>query len=175
VLDMNKSGMQAKKSWFFFDDEIVCLGAGITDNSNRNVRSTVNQAKMETPSYVLETDNNTEKMQSVSSNIYTNDKLRYLRNGKIAYFFPQQGNVKYSMKSQSGSWKDINTNGSATIESGYVFTLWFDHGINPVNESYSYIVVPGIDTKDKAQQFFTSRDLSHMTTVLLQLISPASS
>ncbi len=153
VLDMNKSGMQAKKSWFFFDNEVVCLGAGITDNSNRNVRTTLNQAKMENPSYYTEVGNLTEKMHSVSSNAYSNTNLSYLRNGKIAYFFPQQGDVKYSMKSQSGAWKDINTSGSTNIESGYVFTLWFDHGENPVNQTYSYIVVPGIDTKEKAQAY----------------------
>jgi chondroitin AC lyase len=153
VLDMNKSGMQAKKSWFFFDNEVVCLGAGITDNSNRNVRTTLNQAKMENPTYFTEVGNLTEIMHSVSSNAYSNTNLSYLRNGKIAYFFPQQGDVKYSMKSQSGAWKDINTSGSTNIESGYVFTLWFDHGENPVNQTYSYIVVPGIDTKEKAQAY----------------------
>jgi len=156
VLNMNKSGMQAKKSWFFFDDEIVCLGAGITDNSNRNVRTTLNQTKMETPSYLLETENNTEEMHSVSSNTYSNNKLHYLRNGKLAYFFPQQGNIKYTMKSQSGSWRNINANGSTTTESGNVFTIWVDHGINPLNESYSYVVVPGIDTKEKAQAYDVS-------------------
>ncbi|MDO9634333.1 MAG: polysaccharide lyase family 8 super-sandwich domain-containing protein [Paludibacter sp.] len=156
VMDMNKSGMQAKKSWFFFDNEVVCLGAGISDNSNRNVRTTVNQAKMENPSYYTEVGNGTEKMHSVSANTYSNTNLSYLRNGKIAYFFPQQGNLKYTMKSQSGAWKDINTSGSATTESGYVFTLWFDHGINPVSENYSYIVVPDIDTKEKVQAYDTS-------------------
>jgi chondroitin AC lyase len=153
VLDMNKSGLQAKKSWFFFDNEVVCLGAGISDNSNRNVRTTLNQAKMESPGYYTEKGSNTEKMQSVSSTIYSNNQLSYLRNGKIAYFFPEQGNVKYTMKSQSGSWSSINTGGSTNTESAYVFTVWFDHGENPANASYSYIVVPGIDTQEKAQAY----------------------
>jgi chondroitin AC lyase len=156
VLDMNKSGLQAKKSWFFFENEVICLGAGITDNSNLNVRTTLNQAKMESPSYYTETGNNTEKMQSVSSSVYSNNQLSYLRNGKIAYFFPEQGNVKYSMKSQSGSWSTINTGGSTNTESAYVFTIWFDHGENPSNASYSYIVVPGIDSQEKARAYDSS-------------------
>jgi len=27
--DFERDGLTARKSWFFFDDEIVCLGAGI--------------------------------------------------------------------------------------------------------------------------------------------------
>ena len=33
VLDFSHKATRAKKSWFFFDREIVCLGAGISDNS----------------------------------------------------------------------------------------------------------------------------------------------
>jgi chondroitin AC lyase len=153
VLDMSYKTTKAKKSWFFFDNEIVCLGAGITDNGGLNVRTTVNQAKMETPSYSVDKGGSTERMQTVSSTTYSNTNLAYLRNGKVAYFFPNQGNVKYSMKSQSGAWRDLNLDGSATIESGYVFSLWFDHGVNPTNASYSYIVVPGIDTPEKAAAY----------------------
>lgn len=161
VLDMNKSGTQAKKSWFFFDDEIVCLGAGISDNSNRNVRTTVNQTKMETPSYIRVISNSNEQQQSTSSSIYETNDLIYIRQAKTAYFFPEQGNVKYTMKSQSGTWKSINVDGSDKTESGYVFSLWFDHGINPNNKSYSYIVVPGVDTKAKAEAY----DLSNIEIV----------
>jgi len=153
VLDFSYKTTKAKKSWFFFDNEIVCLGAGITDNGELNVRTTVNQAKMETPSYSVDKGGSTERMQTVRSTTYSSTNLAYLRNGKVAYFFPNQGNVKYSMKSQSGAWRDINLDGSATVESGYVFSLWFDHGVNPTNASYSYIVVPGIDTPEKATAY----------------------
>lgn len=153
VLELDEAGIQAKKSWFFFEDEIVCLGAGITDNSNRNVRTTVNQCWMETPSYICETGSVAETMKSVSSSTYANTKLKYIRHGKFGYFFPEQGDVKYTMKSQSGTWKSINTNGSTENQSGYVFSLWVDHGINPSNSGYSYIVAPGIDTQQKAQAY----------------------
>ena len=60
------------------------------------------------------------------------------------------------MKSQSGSWNDINSTLSTKSESGYVFSLWVDHGINPTNEGYSYIVVPGVDSEEKAQAYDAS-------------------
>lgn len=153
TLDQNHEGTQAKKSWFFFDDEIVCLGAGIQNTSGLNVRTTLNQTKMETPAYFVEKNANTENMHSISSIIRSNENLHYLRQGNIAYYFPQQGNIKYSMRSHTGRWSDINTSGTTTLESGYVFSLWFDHGINPQNAQYAYIVAPGIDSEQKAKSY----------------------
>ena len=156
VLDQNKNGIKAKKSWFFFDNEIVCLGAGIIDNSNRNVRTTINQAWLKENSFISETGSTSETLQSVSGTTYTNSNLKYIRNGKFGYYFPNQGNVKFSMKSQSGTWQSINTTGSSTSQSGFVFSLWIDHGTNPNNGNYSYIVVPGIDSAQKAQSYDAS-------------------
>jgi chondroitin AC lyase len=157
VLNLTNSGIQAKKSWFFFSDEIVCLGAGINDNSNRNVRTTINQSWMNAVSYSCLVGSTNETMQSLSASTYNNLNLKYIRNGKIGYYFPNQGNVKYTMKSQSGTWKSINSYvGTSTQQSGYVFSLWLDHGNNPNNASYSYIVVPGIDSQQKAQDYNAS-------------------
>ena len=156
VLDFDFKGTKAKKSWFFFDNEVVCLGAGISDASGNNVRTTINQVKMEAVSYILNNGESAETKQSISASTYSNTNLLYLRNRNIGYFFPNQGNIKYSMKSQSGSWNDINSTLSTKSESGYVFSLWVDHGINPTNEGYSYIVVPGVDSEEKAQAYDAS-------------------
>ena len=129
VLDQDKGTTKAKKGWFFFENEIVCLGAGITDNSGLEVRTTVNQAKMDKPSYISEKGNVAEMVQSLSSSSYANTNLHYIRNGNIGYFFPTQGNIKYTMKQQTGRWRDINNNGSTSTVSGNVFSLWFDHEI----------------------------------------------
>lgn len=157
VLNLTKAGIQAKKSWFFFDDEIVCLGAGIMDTSNRDVRTTINQSWMSASSYSCAVGSTIETAQSTSSSTYNSTNLKYIRNGKIGYYFPNQGNVKYTMKSQSGTWSSINSLvGSTTPQSGNVFSLWLDHGNNPTNATYSYIVVPGIDSPQKAQSYDAS-------------------
>jgi chondroitin AC lyase len=153
TLDMNEGTTKGKKSWFFFEDEIVCLGAGISDNSGKNVRTTINQNKIEYPSYSSEVGSASETIQRISSSTYSNSNLYYIRNGNFGYFFPEQGNIRYTMKLQSGRWRDINNNGSTNLVSGNVFTLWVDHETNPDNASYSYIVVPGIDSKEKARAY----------------------
>lgn len=156
ALDQNHANTVAKKSWFFFDNEVVCLGAGISNSTGLNVRTTLNQAKMETPAYIVEAGQSPETTYSISSLVRSNTNLNYLRQGNLAYFFPQQGNVKFSLRTHTGRWSDINTSGSTTLESGYMFSLWFDHGANPQDASYSYIVVPGVDSEQKAQSYAVS-------------------
>ena len=153
VLDMNERTTRAKKSWFFFDDEIVCLGTGITDNSGLDVRTTINQAKLVKPSYCSEVGSTSETEQAMSSSTYSNSNLHYIRNGNIGYYFPNKENVRFTMKQQSRSWNRINKSGSGSIVSGDVLTLWVDHGTNPDQANYSYIVVPGIDSKEKARAY----------------------
>src|SRR5690606_5006128 len=37
-------GVSAKKAWFFFDDEVVCLGTDIRSETDKNITTTLNQA-----------------------------------------------------------------------------------------------------------------------------------
>lgn len=154
VLSLDEVNITAKKSWFLFDDEIVCLGAGIVDNSNREVRTTINQAWMKSPSCYQESDRVTETKTGLSSAEYHNSNLKYIRNGKFGYYFPKKTHVKYTMQSKTGSWNAINKlEDSTKIEKGNVFSLWIDHGNNPDNASYSYIVVPNIESEKKAKGY----------------------
>ncbi|MFY0715317.1 hypothetical protein J1D01_16770 [Seonamhaeicola sp. NFXS20] len=154
VLNLDEANLTAKKSWFFFDDEIVCLGTSIVDNSGRNVRTTINQSWMRSPSFYCKIGKNKETKVDLSSTVYKHSNLKYIRNGKFGYYFPEKNHVKYSMQTKAGGWRTINkVEDSIKIEKGNVFTLWIDHGENPDNETYSYIVVPNIDSKKKAQRY----------------------
>lgn len=154
VLDLDAMNITAKKSYFLFDDEIVCLGAGIVDNSNREVLTTINQTWMNSPSYYQERAKDSETKSDLSTTEYHNSNLKYIRNGKFGYYFPNESSVKYTMQSKTGSWYDINKlEDSTRIEKGNVFSLWIDHGINPDNGSYSYIIVPNIDSEKKAKGY----------------------
>jgi hypothetical protein len=43
ALDLNRDGLTGKKSWFFFDNEVVCLGAGLHTDSDEDVTTSINQ------------------------------------------------------------------------------------------------------------------------------------
>lgn len=131
--DLNYDSVQAKKAWFFFDREVVCLGAGINSNAKENIATTINQVWLrgEVFSSNGAQKNGTSELWAIHDS--------------IGYIFPQGGNLEISSKAQTGSWHRINHFQSKTELKHNVFKIWLNHGQNPQNASYQYIVVPGID------------------------------
>ncbi len=56
--------------------------------------------------------------------------------------FPNAAAVKLKNADQSGSWQEINNSKSGSVITKSVFSLWFDHGVEPSDQSYDYIMVP---------------------------------
>ncbi|OFZ12481.1 MAG: hypothetical protein A2Z20_02860 [Bdellovibrionales bacterium RBG_16_40_8] len=61
----------------------------------------------------------------------------------VGYVFPNSGNVELKIDQQTGNWSSLGLkSGSAAMD---VFSLWFDHGVNPAGAQYEYRVIPGVD------------------------------
>lgn len=130
----------ARKAWFFFDDEVVCLGAGITSTATAPVNTTVNQCTLAGGKATVFAEG---KVSEVAMGEYAYDNnLNWAWHNNIGYVFPQGGNVFLLNQSRSGSWYDINTTASKTVMKKNVFTLGINHGQLPENATYAYIVVP---------------------------------
>ena len=135
----------AKKSWYFFDNEVVCLGAGIQSTSTYPVHTTVNQCFLKDGILV----DKGGKEETLANGSYTLQAPQWVLHDKIGYFFPQKEEVFLTAQTQSGRWYDINTSKSKKEEKMDVFTLGINHGVGPKDGSYAYIVVPG---KTSAQE-----------------------
>jgi chondroitin AC lyase len=139
------SGVGGKKGWFFFDDEIVCLGAGINSNasvSSYNIFTTLNQTHLN--GNVTHSIGGTSSiLPAQTEQIYT-ETPNWVYHDSVGYFFPQGGNVGVSNKTQHGNWHDINWSARDEAVQGDVFTLYIDHGKDAANAKYAYIVAPGI-------------------------------
>ncbi|MBO9595238.1 MAG: polysaccharide lyase 8 family protein [Niabella sp.] len=136
---LHYDSVTAKKSWFFFDDEVVCLGAGICSNAPESITTTINQAWAKGTIVVNENGNSRKLGQSLTA-----VRPRWVWHDSIAYFFPAPSPIVISNKEQSGNWSQINYSRKGTV-SGKVFKLWFDHSKRPADATYAYVVVPGID------------------------------
>lgn len=130
---------RAKKSWFMFDDEIVCLGADINSESPYAVNTTVEQSLL--LSEIKASEDNKEISVAKGEHQFAKGIDWAYHNG-IGYLFPCGGNVIIGNQTQKGSWKYINTSQSDKEIALDVFTLYFDHGINPQNAKYAYIILP---------------------------------
>lgn len=142
---INTSG---KKSWFFFDKEVVCMGSDIKSSNNNPIHTTVNQCHLNGSINVLTKAGNAESIQSNELQNYQN--LLCVNHDSISYYFPEGGNVSISKSIQTGSWKNLSKHLSDSLISQPVFKLWLDHGTHPSNGKYIYYVIPNTATAKEA-------------------------
>ncbi len=138
----NSVNTRAKKSWFVFGNEIVCLGASITSTAAEEVNTTVNQCLLKGD--VVASSEGSQSNLSSGSHSFT-DNLDWVYHNKVGYIFPEGGALKLTNQQESGSWYPINNYESNETVTKDVFKLWFDHGITPKKADYAYIIVPGKD------------------------------
>jgi len=143
VLDYNRDGLTAKKSWFVFDDIIACLGAGITSSEGDSVTTSVNQIFQEGDTWIKE---ETEKKFPDGSADLQNPP--WVWHNHTGYFFPKGGNLKLETGLVSGSWNTVASRYPDKKEEANLFQLWLEHGVNPSAESYAYFILPHATIKD---------------------------
>ena len=142
--------LSANKSWFMFDDEIVCLGNSITAASgygDYDANTTPNQCNLHGDVTVSENGTGVASLTSTGEHSYATAP-QWVLHDSIGYVFPAGGNIVVSNKEQQGNWYDINNNGTDADVSRDIFSLWFNHGKNAANASYSYIIVPNKSVAD---------------------------
>lgn len=137
--DMDYDSLKAKKAWFFFDKEVVCLGAGISSSSPENVVTTINQCWQTGKIIASENGKYSNIKKEASSKAFN-----WVWQDSIGYFFPEQNSVTISGKLQKGNWGKINASSSSEEISGQVFKMWINHGSNISNGTYAYVTVPSI-------------------------------
>ncbi|HWS00573.1 MAG TPA: polysaccharide lyase family 8 super-sandwich domain-containing protein, partial [Prolixibacteraceae bacterium] len=142
VMDYNRNGISAKKSWFTFNNRIVCLGAGITSAETYPVATTVNQAFLQGDVVLKE-----QSEQKIPSGSSLTSNPKWILHDQTGYFFPERGNLKLETKTVTGSWNQVALMYKNEPVLNNIFKLWFDHGMNPQQSKYSYILVPGATAK----------------------------
>ena len=152
--------LKGKKSWFMFDDEMVCLGAGITNKNmelpvettieNKKLRKDgsnqllVNGEKTEIPVKEANVKELVERTADVSGISFEQVNWAHLEGNQsvgTGYYFPEENTEIQVRRGQTtGSWKDVGTFEGESTEN--YLEMWVDHGQNPENASYSYVLLP---------------------------------
>ena len=134
--------LKAKKAWFFFDKEYVCLGAGIETDTNLMVATTINQSLLKGNVVV----GSNGKMETLKNGQHALNHVDWIYHDRIGYYFPESEAMKLNNQAVSGNWRRINKQAWATDQSvtKEVFLLWKEHGAKPQNANYQYMVVPDI-------------------------------
>lgn len=147
----------AKKSWFFFNEEYVCLGTGIKSDRDLPVVTTINQVLMRSDVTLMQN----EKIRQLQHGNRQLDDVKWIYHDKIGYIFPQPATVNVSNQTEQGRWSDITDqkNISEEMVSKEVFMLWFDHGNHPSHASYQYIVVPDVSVQELQETAADNRNI----------------
>lgn len=139
--------VEAKKSWFFFDDEYVCIGTNIhSRRRNLPVATTINQVLMRSEVSIQQNGS----IQTLPRGDRELTDVKAVYQDRVGYIFPEPAKVHLSNQGESGRWSDITDqkNISKELVTMDVFKLWFDHGKRPDSASYEYIVVPNVDADE---------------------------
>lgn len=137
AMDYDRDNLKTKKSWFMFDDKIICLGSGITSEKKEVVTTSINQAFLK-GKVLIGKDNKIETNKGKRKDIEPN----WILHDNIGYLFPEGGKINLSTQILEGSWNKVAKRYRAVILTENIFKLWFNHGTQPKNKKYSYILVP---------------------------------
>lgn len=138
----NNINTGGKKGWFFFDREVVCLGADI--RSAGRAFTTVDQCYGADTLRIGFKSGLTLGLNRVTSDRTYRDSTLWVLHRGVGYAFPQGGRVVLNNKNVTGQWSVINTTEPNTTVRSRVFTLALDH-LYPRSGGgeYAYIVMPG--------------------------------
>lgn len=128
---------EADKSWFFTNSEVICLGSGISSESEYPVLTTVNQALK----------NSGIKHGKHGSTIW-------VWHDRIGYIFPFGGDITVTGSLMSGDWSEINTGTQAEAVSDSVFICGINHGVRPAKQGYAYIVLRDVSAEETEKYDF---------------------
>ena len=135
----------ARKSWFFFDEEYVCLGTGISSRKELPVVTTLNQCLLR--GHVITSSNGTQREIPNGEQTYQN--IDWVLHDSIGYIFLTPSTVSIKNSKATGDWYTINKQtdsprGEVSLD---VFKLWLDHGEAPDEATYQYIVAPATSSQ----------------------------
>lgn len=140
----------AYKSWFFMGEEVVCLGSGISSNMPNKVNTTVNQCLLgDHISY----SKNDQEVSGAKGLELTDQSLDWIWHKNVGYFFPVSQEISVKAETRNGSWYDINSTKDKNVVSKDVCTIWLSHGNLPSNGTYSYILVPGVQSVGEMKNY----------------------
>lgn len=142
------SSLVARKSWFFVDDAVVCLGAGISATDGAEVDSVVENRNLgEDGGNALLIDGRTQPATAGWRSISRGVQWAHL-DGVGGYVFPGGADLTALRERRTGSWHDINTGGPSDALSRTYVTLLVDHGTDPAGATYAYALLPGASPMD---------------------------
>ena len=153
------STLKSLKSYFVFDDEIVCIGSGISGGTE-NIETTIDNQRMRT-------DNSNEvyiNNEKITKNELTGVQADtiYLEGNtegdSFCYYFPGGQKVNYLNSYRGGLTTEFWSSFAPEMIEDYFTEIWIDHGKNPSGEKYAYVMLPN-QSRDYLNEYAKNPDI----------------
>ncbi|MGW3096578.1 polysaccharide lyase 8 family protein [Streptomyces sp. NPDC001102] len=120
------STLQARTSWFCLADAVICLGAAISCADGVPVETVVDNRNLG---------------EGGTQEFVRGPGWAHLE-GHGGWVVPH-GDLHTLREDRTGAWSDINTTSTDERATRRWQTLWLDHGTDPEDASYLYVLMPG--------------------------------
>jgi hyaluronate lyase len=145
------STLTAKKSWFMLDNEIVCLGAGVTAGGTNEIDTTVEDWRLGASPTNHFNLNGADIPPTLGWSSNLTSAAWFSLAGVGGYYFPGGAtNMQAMLEQRIHSWSEINNGtyvGTTTaLNTNSYLKLWFNHGAKPTNATYAYVILPNFST-----------------------------
>lgn len=148
------STMTARKSWFWLADCIVCLGAGITSTDGHAVETTIDNRNLGADSVPkLTVDGRRQPDEQGWTRTFDSARWAHI-DGHAGYVFPYGARLLAVREERTGAWNDINIGGSTDPATRRYLTLVADHGVDPTDAGYAYVLLPGASLRATARRSY---------------------
>lgn len=149
-LNHNKT-LSARKSWFFLDDKMVCLGAGVTSASGFDVFTTIENRSFPAGAVpMLRPDNRYRSLAADAAAVKVRRNVHIDGHGGYVFLKGEgvSGDIDVRVVRRSGDWMTINsgsdTGGSDEVKTRDYVTITHHHGTDPSGGGYAYVVLPNV-------------------------------
>lgn len=157
MMKLNKNGAKnnkkdigmnlvANKSWFIVEDSLVALGSNITGSSHSSIETIVENRLMDDMSGYILYNSAGEPIADGEYEIKANDYLRLEGDvDSFTYLFLEDTIINVITETNTGSYKEINTNESDKKYTETYKKIIINHGNVVKNDTYAYSVLVNKD------------------------------
>ncbi|UUN29784.1 polysaccharide lyase 8 family protein [Streptomyces sp. FIT100] len=145
-LDGLRVTLNARKSWFCFDDCVAALGAGITSTDSRYINTIIENRRT---TAALTVDGTVQPNTGGWSGSFSAAQWAHI-DGVAGYVFPGGMTIGAYRSNLTGSWSAVNASGPTTPDTRQYVLLQRDHGTNPAGAGYAYVLLPGFTAAQTA-------------------------
>jgi chondroitin AC lyase len=139
-----RDALSINKAWFFFDNEYVCLGSGLSCANDDAVITTLNQCYLRGEVTVCDSNG----VHTLPRGAHDVQAMSWVLHDHVGYLFSLPVHAEVNNQSQGGSWHRVSTAYPDDPISRNIFKAWIDHGSNPSGAGYAYIVLPNTQASE---------------------------